>query len=73
MRGWALVQRAHEPGAGQGPGEEGMAQMQQGLAAWRATGAKVFWPYGLACWPRLLRRWVSVRRHLHEAKRVPLP
>jgi predicted ATPase len=25
-----------------------MAQMQQGLAAWRATGAAVFQPYGLA-------------------------
>jgi predicted ATPase len=25
-----------------------MAQMQQGLAAWRATGAEVFRPYGLA-------------------------
>jgi len=47
MRGWALAQRSHEPGAGQGQGEEGMAQMQQGLAAWRATGAAVFRPYGL--------------------------
>src|SRR5207249_5879855 len=28
--------------------EEGMAQMQEGLAAWRATGAEVFQPYGLA-------------------------
>src|SRR5262249_9713580 len=27
--------------------EEGMAQMQQGLTAWRATGAKVLQPYVL--------------------------
>ena len=31
LRGWALAM--------QGQGEEGMAQMRQGLAAWRATGA----------------------------------
>ena len=37
-----------EPGAGQGQVEEGMAQMHQGLAAWRATGAEVLRPYGLA-------------------------
>jgi predicted ATPase len=28
--------------------EEGIAQIQQGLAAWRVTGAKLFWPRGLA-------------------------
>jgi TOMM system kinase/cyclase fusion protein len=48
FRGWALAQRYAEPGAGQGQREEGMAQMQQGLTAWRATGAAVFQPYGLA-------------------------
>jgi predicted ATPase len=47
-RGWALAQRSAEPGVGHGKGEEGMTQMQQGLAAWRATGAAVFQPYGLA-------------------------
>src|SRR5262249_13154427 len=47
-RGWALAQRYAERGAGQGQREEGMAQMQQGLAAWHATGAAVFRPYGLA-------------------------
>jgi predicted ATPase len=47
FRGWALAQRYAEPGAGRGQREEGMAQMQQGLAAWQATGAKVFQPYGL--------------------------
>ena len=48
FRGWALAQKYAEPGAGQGQKEEGISQMQQGLAAWRATGAKVFQPYGLA-------------------------
>jgi predicted ATPase len=48
MGGWALAQRSHEPGARQGPGEEGITQIQQSLTAWRATGAKVFRPYGLA-------------------------
>src|SRR5262249_23749840 len=47
MRGWALTERYAEPGAGQGQGEEGIAQIQQGLTAWGATGAKVFRPYGL--------------------------
>ena len=48
FRGWALAQRSAELGAGQGQREEGMAQMRQGLAAWHATGAAVFRPYGLA-------------------------
>jgi TOMM system kinase/cyclase fusion protein len=48
FRGWVLAQRSREPGAGQGHVEEGIAQMHQGLAAWRATGAAVFQPYGLA-------------------------
>jgi predicted ATPase len=39
MRGWALAE--------QGQVEEGMAQMQQGLAAWRATGADGGRPYFL--------------------------
>jgi class 3 adenylate cyclase/predicted ATPase len=39
-RGWALAQ--------QGQAEEGMAQIRQGLAAARATGAGVGWPYWLA-------------------------
>jgi predicted ATPase len=37
FRGWAL--------AVQGQGEEGLAQICQGIAAWRATGALVFVPY----------------------------
>jgi predicted ATPase len=48
FRGWALAEQYAAPGAGQGQVEEGMAQMQQGLAAWRTTGAAVFQPYGLA-------------------------
>jgi predicted ATPase len=37
LRGWAL--------ALQGRGEEGIAQVRQGLAAWRATGAALVVPY----------------------------
>jgi predicted ATPase len=34
LRGWALVEQGHL--------EEGIAQMRQGVAAWRATGAELF-------------------------------
>jgi predicted ATPase len=37
FRGWALAM--------QGQGEEGLAQVRQGIAAWRATGAAVWVPY----------------------------
>jgi predicted ATPase/class 3 adenylate cyclase len=37
LRGWALAM--------QGQGEEGMRQVRQGLATWRATGAAVHIPY----------------------------
>jgi predicted ATPase len=37
LRGWALAM--------QGQGEERMAQVRQGIAAWRATGAVVHIPY----------------------------
>ena len=37
LRGWALAM--------QGQGEEGLAQIRQGIAAWQATGAAVFVPY----------------------------
>jgi TOMM system kinase/cyclase fusion protein len=48
FRGWAQTERSREPGTGQGQGEEGMTQMQHGLAAWCATGAEVLRPYYLA-------------------------
>jgi class 3 adenylate cyclase/predicted ATPase len=37
LRGWALAM--------QGQGKEGMAQVRQGIAAWRATGAVLIVPY----------------------------
>ncbi len=40
LRGWALT--------AQGGGAEGIAQMRQGLAAYRATGAEIHRPYFLA-------------------------
>jgi predicted ATPase len=39
VRGWALTKQSQV--------EEGIAQIQQGLAAWRATGAELFRPHGL--------------------------
>jgi predicted ATPase len=38
-QGWAL--------AAQGQGGEGIAQIRQGLAVWRATGAELWWSYFL--------------------------
>jgi predicted ATPase len=40
LRGWARVMLGHI--------EEGLAVMQEGLAAWRATGSKFHVPYRLA-------------------------
>jgi len=40
LRGWALAEL--------GQGEEGIAQMRQGLAGLQATGAELVWPYILA-------------------------
>jgi predicted ATPase len=40
LRGWALAQ--------QGQGQEGIAQIEQGLRAFRATGAEIERPYFLA-------------------------
>jgi predicted ATPase len=48
LQGWALAARTPEPGAGQGQREEGIGQIQQGLAAFRATGAEANRPYFLA-------------------------
>jgi predicted ATPase len=40
LRGWALAE--------QGQAEEGIRQMRQGMAAWQATGAGLWWPHFLA-------------------------
>jgi TOMM system kinase/cyclase fusion protein len=48
LRGWALAEGSSAPAGGQRYVEEGIAQMQQGLDAWRATGAQVARPYFLA-------------------------
>ena len=40
QRGWALAEQGQE--------EEGIKQIQQGMAAVRATGAEFWWPYHLA-------------------------
>jgi TOMM system kinase/cyclase fusion protein len=44
-QGWGLATQANLPDRS---GEEGVAQMRQGLEAWLATGAGVFRPYYLA-------------------------
>jgi predicted ATPase len=52
--------RSHWAGrAEQGRLEEGIAQMQQGLAAWQATGSKVWRPTFLAL---LAEAWAKVRQ-----------
>ena len=40
MRGWAVAE--------QGQRDEGITQIRQGIAAYRATGAALAWPYQLA-------------------------
>jgi predicted ATPase len=40
LRGWALTAQGHSA--------EGMAQIRQGIATWRATGAEITRPYALA-------------------------
>jgi len=47
LRGWALAEQAYLSGR-QGQAEEGIAQMRQGLTAWRDTGAEMSRPYFLA-------------------------
>jgi class 3 adenylate cyclase/predicted ATPase len=39
LRGWAMAE--------QGRNDEGIAQLQEGLAAYRATGGELWWPYNL--------------------------
>jgi predicted ATPase/class 3 adenylate cyclase len=50
-RGWALTLQGQE--------EEGIAQIQQGLATWQATGAELFLPYLLSL---LVEVYGQVRR-----------
>jgi predicted ATPase len=47
-RGWALVERYTATGVGREHVDVGITQMQQGLAAFRATGAETLRPYFLA-------------------------
>jgi predicted ATPase len=47
MRGWAVAAQGGAPRGGQGQGDDGISQIQQGLAAWRATGAEGVRPYYL--------------------------
>jgi predicted ATPase len=49
----------------QGHGEEGMAQMRQGLAAYRATGAEVFRAYYLALLAEACGRVGQTEEGLH--------
>jgi predicted ATPase len=60
LRGWACAWRSPAPSAGQAQVEEGIAQMQQGLAAWRATVAKALQPYVLAL---LAEAYTKVGQH----------
>ena len=41
---------------------EGIAQIHEGLAAWRATGAELGRPYFLFCWPRRIAKQDRSRR-----------
>jgi predicted ATPase len=58
MRGWALV--------GQGQREEGIAQIHQGLAADRATGAELARPYHLALLAEAYGKGGQVEEGMHE-------
>ena len=55
-RGWALAQ--------QGQGEEGIAQIRQGLAASQATGVELDCHIGLPCWRRRMEKRGRSRRGL---------
>ena len=56
LRGWALAE--------QGQVEEGIAQIQQGLAAYRATGAESGGRIFLPCWPRRMGKVGQVEEGL---------
>src|SRR5712691_754396 len=57
-RGWAL--------AVQGQGEEGIAQIHQGLAACRAAGAELTWPYHLGLLAEVYGKGGQVEEGVHE-------
>ena len=57
VRGWALAE--------QGQGEERIAQMRQGLAAYRATGAETLRPYYLALLAEAYGKVVQVEEGLN--------
>ena len=56
LKGWALTE--------QGQREEGIAQIHQGMAAWRATGAEV-WAYAFSCFVGrgAWKSWTDNRRN----------
>ena len=56
VRGWALAE--------QGQMEEGIAQMQQGLADFRAMGAELARLVSLPCWPKRMAKWDKPRKGL---------
>jgi predicted ATPase len=65
FRGWALAAQSIELGPGQEPREEGIAQLQQGMAAWRATGAEALRPYYLALLAEASGKRGQVEEGLH--------
>ena len=54
LRGWALV--------GQGQGEEGIAQLRDGLVAYRATGADLEGSHCSRFWQRPIAKTASQRK-----------
>ena len=50
-RGWAMAEQGHD--------EEGIAQIQEGLAAFRAIGTECCCRMLFACWPRRAGRRVA--------------
>jgi TOMM system kinase/cyclase fusion protein len=61
-QGWGLAVQANLPDRS---GEEGIAQMRQGLDAWLATGAGVFRPYYLALLAEAYGRARQIEKGLH--------
>ncbi len=47
LRGWAVAEQGYQSGK-PAQVEAGLAQIHQGMAAWRATEAELWWPYYLA-------------------------